>query len=176
MNDSFEEKNLKFQQEKKILVLELENALKADPDNWPLQSALRILTIKNSTLDLNNFFNRLVREHRERFPDQLGEKLMKFEIRFLDYSDNLKSIELKQFAKQLCNEGYAIVDYGMYWSKMTANWLYIDRDFDVRKQKEVRGFSDNIEITEHFDKLGGFKGFYDKTTDEAVVYTLSNLT
>ncbi|WP_200978416.1 hypothetical protein [Echinicola sp. 20G] len=55
---------------------------------------------------------------------------------FSDFSDSIRSTELRRLAKKLIKENTRITFYGKAWSASKADWIYFDRVFDFKKTTE----------------------------------------
>ncbi len=89
---------------------------------------------------------------------------------FSDYSNLIRSTELRSLAKKLIKENTQITFYGKAWSENTSDWLYFDKVFDLKKMRNEFGLGENIIEHQNLDNKSGLEsGFIDKNTNEGII-------
>ncbi len=96
-----------FKAEKDKILLELDSEIKQNPDNRILKSLYRNLNSLQSVSDLNGILSRIVVDSLG-YEFKIGEKLIEFENYFSDFSNSIRSAELKRLAKKLIKENTRI--------------------------------------------------------------------
>ncbi|WP_181256238.1 hypothetical protein [Aurantibacter aestuarii] len=90
-----------------------------------------------SVSELNGILSRLVVDSLD-YEFKIGEKLIEFENYFSDFSNSIRSAELKRLAKKLIRENTRITFYGKAWSESKANWIYFDKVFDLKNSEQIQ--------------------------------------
>ena len=158
-----------FRTEKRKLLSELDSEIKLNPNNETLKSLSRNLNSYNSVSDLNGILRRIVIDSLG-FEFKIGEKLIEFENYFSDFSNSIRSTELRSLAKKLIKENTPITFYGKAWSENTADWIYFDKVFDLKKIRNKFAFGKNIIEHQNLDNRSGLEsGFIDKNTNEGIM-------
>lgn len=165
-------KNDAFEHDKEALLEKIYIAQQQNPNCYGLKALSNHLKLKKSTKELNGFFERFVQEALN-IPDGIKASVIKFEREYLDYTEQLLSEELSQVAKKLVKSGLTIIGFSKGWPEKNAYKCSFGEYFDIDQVSKEMNFSKKIEIIEYNDKMGGFKGFYDNNTKEAVVSTNS---
>ncbi|MGY5353458.1 hypothetical protein [Wenyingzhuangia sp. IMCC45467] len=158
-----------FKTEKAKLLSELNSEIKRNPNNEILEILKNNLDSYQSVSELNGFLSRTIVDSLN-FEFKIGEKLIEFENYFSDYSNSIRSTELRSLAKKLIKENTRITFYGKAWSKNTAEWIYFDKVFDLKKIRNKFSFGNNIIEHQNLDSRSGLeKGFIDKNTNEGIM-------
>ncbi|AXT59293.1 hypothetical protein D1816_02665 [Aquimarina sp. AD10] len=158
-----------FNIEKDRLLLELDSEIISNPNNEVLKSLNRILKSHNSFSELNGALSRTVVDSLG-FELKIGEKIIEFENYFSDFSNSIDSPDLKKLAKRLIKENTKITFFGKAWSQNTANWIYFDKVFDLKKMRNKMSFGENIIDHKNLDNKSGLEsGFIDKKTGEGII-------
>ena len=158
-----------FRTEKDKLLSELDSEIKRNPDNEILKSLNRNLNSYKSVSDLNGVLSRTVVDSLG-FEFKIGEKLIEFENYFSDFSNSIRSAELRSLAKKLIKENTQITFYGKAWSENTADWIYFDKVFDLKKIRNKFTFGKNIIEHQNLDNKSGLEiGFIDTNTNEGIM-------
>ncbi len=158
-----------FKTEKDKLLFELDSEIKRNPDNEILKSLNRNLNSYQSVSDLNGVLSRTVFDSLD-FEFKIGGKLIEFENYFSDFSNSIRSTELRGLAKKLIKQNTPVMFYGKAWSENTADWIYFDKVFDLKKIRNKFAFGKNIIEHQNLDnRLGLESGFIDKTTNEGIM-------
>jgi len=104
------------------------------------------------------------------FDIKIGEELVRFENHFSDLSNSVKSVDLKRLAKYLIKNNATVTFYGKSWSETTADWMYFDKVFDLKKIRSNMLFGENIVDHQNLDSRSGLEsGFIDKETGEGIM-------
>ncbi|WP_179339044.1 hypothetical protein [Winogradskyella ludwigii] len=149
-----------FRTEKDKLLSELDSEIKRNPNNETLKSLNRNLNSFQSVSELNGVLSRIV-------VDSHG---FEFENYFSDFSNSIRSIELRNLAKKLIKENARITFYGKAWSENTVNWIYFDKVLDLKKIRNKFAFGKNIIEHQNLDNKSGLEsGFIDKNTNEGIM-------
>ncbi|WP_167342054.1 hypothetical protein [Nonlabens sp. SY33080] len=158
-----------FTIEKHKLLSELDSEIKLNPDNGILKSLRRNLNSYQSVSELNGTLSRIVVDSLG-FKFKIGEKLIEFENYFSDFSNSIRSTELRRLAKKLINQNTRITFYGKAWSENKADWMYFDKVLDLKKIRKKFAFGENIIEHQNLDIRSGLEsGFIDKNTDEGIM-------
>jgi hypothetical protein len=158
-----------FRTEKDKLLSELDSEIKRNPDNETLKSLNRNLNSFQSVSELNGVLSRIVVDSLG-FEFKIGGKLIEFENYFSDFSNSIRSTELRNLAKKLIKENARITFYGKAWSENTANWIYFDKVLDLKKIRNKFAFGKNIIEHQNLDNKSGLEsGFIDKNTNEGIM-------
>jgi len=158
-----------FSTEKDILLSDLDSEIKNNPKNEILKSLGRTLKSYESVFELNGVMSEIVVDCLG-FEFESGEKLIEFEKYFSDYSNSIRSTELRSLAKKLIKENTQITFYGKAWSENTSDWLYFDKVFDLKKMRNEFGLGENIIEHQNLDNKSGLEsGFIDKNTNEGII-------
>jgi hypothetical protein len=158
-----------FKTEKDKLLSELDSEIKRNPDNGILKSLYRNLNSLQYVSDLNGILSRIVVDSLG-YEFKIGEKLIEFENYFSDFSNSIRSAELKRLAKKLIEENTRITFYGKAWSESKADWIYFDKVFDLKKIRNKFEFGENIIEHQNLDIRSGLEsGFIDKNTNEGIM-------
>ncbi|WP_179354716.1 hypothetical protein [Winogradskyella vidalii] len=158
-----------FRIEKDKLLSELDSEIKRNPDNEILKSLKRNLNSFQSVSDLNGVLSRTVVDSLD-FELKIGEKLIEFENYFSDFSNSIRSAELRSLAKKLIKKNTRITFYGKAWSENTADWIYFDKVLDLKKIRNKFAFGKNIIEHQNLDNKSGLEsGFIDKNTNEGIM-------
>ena len=158
-----------FRKEKDKLLTDLNSEIKNNPKNEILKSLSRTLGSYESVFDLNGILSRIVVDCLD-YELAIGEKLIEFEKYFSDYSNSIRSEELRSLAKKLIKENARITFYGKAWSENTSDWLYFDKVFDLKKMRKKFLLGENIIEHQNLDNKSGLEsGFIDKKTNEGII-------
>ncbi len=158
-----------FNKEKGQLLIELNNEIKIYPNCVSLKSLKTILDKYKCVQDIHGGLSYIIRDSLE-FNLRISEKLIDFENYFSDYSNSIKSDELRKIAKYLIKTNKKITFYGKAWENTKADWVYFDTVFDIGKIKAKLSLSENIIVHENLDvKSGSERGFLDTKTGEGVM-------
>ena len=158
-----------FRTEKERLLSELDSEIRRNPNNEILKSLNRNLNLYKSVSDLNGVLSRTVVDSLG-FEFKIGEKLIEFENYFSDFSNSIRSAELRSLAKKLIKENTQITFYGKAWSKNTSDWIYFDKVLDLKKIRNKFEFGENIIEHQNSDIKSGLEsGFIDKNTNEGIM-------
>jgi hypothetical protein len=158
-----------FKTEKDRLLLELESEIKRHPDNEILKTLNMNLISYQSVSELNGVLGRIVVESLG-FEFQIGEKLIEFENFFSDFSNSIRSDELRKLAKKLIKRNTRITFYGKAWSENESDWIYFDKVFDLKKMRKFFSLGENIIEHQNLDNKSGLeRGFIDKNTNEGIM-------
>ena len=158
-----------FSTEKNKLLADLNSEIKNNPKNEILKSLSRTLELYESISDLNGVLSRIVVDCLG-FEFKIGEKLIEFENYFSDFSNSIRSAELRTLAKKLIKENTRITFYGKAWSENTADWIYFDKVLDLKKIRNKFAFGKNIIEHQNLDIKSGLEsGFIDKNTNEGIM-------
>ena len=162
-------KKKNFITEKEKLLSELDSEIKLNPDNGILKSLNQNLNSYQSVSDLNGTLSRIVVDSIG-FEFKIGEKLIEFENYFSDFSNSIRSTELRHLAKKLIKKNTRIIFYGKAWSESKADWIYFDKVFDLKKMRKRFAFGENIIEHQNLDIRSGLEsGFIDKNTNEGIM-------
>jgi glutamine synthetase type III len=158
-----------FRTEKDRLLSELESEIKRNPDNEILKALSRNLNSYQSVSELNGVLSRIVIDSLD-FKFEIGEKLIQFENYFSDFSNSIRSTELRKLAKKLIKENTRITFYGKAWSENEFDWIYFDKLLDLKKIRNKFAFGNNIIEHQNLDNRFGLEsGFIDKNTNEGIM-------
>lgn len=158
-----------FKTEKDKLLLELDSEIKQNPDNEPLKTLYMNLNSYKTVSELNGLLSRIVVDSLD-FEFKIGEKLIEFENYFSDFSNSIRSEELRRLAKKLIKEKTRITFYGKAWSENTADWIYFDKVLDLKKIREKFAFGEHIIEHQNLDNRSGLEsGFIDQNTNEGLM-------
>ena len=158
-----------FKTEKDKLLSELESEIKSHPDNEILKTLYRILNSHQSVNELNGVLSRIIVDSLD-YEFQIGQKLIEFENFFSDFSNSIRSDELRRLAKKLIKQNIRITFYGKAWSENNSDWIYFDKVFDLKKMRENFSLGDSIIEHQNFDNKSGLEiGFIDKNTNEGIM-------
>ena len=158
-----------FSTEKDKLLSDLNSEIKDNPQNEILKSLSRMLESYEYISDLNGILTNIVIDCLG-FEFEIGRKLIEFEKYFSDYSNSIRSDELRSLAKKLIKENTRITFYGKAWSENTADWIYFDKVFDLKKIRNNFSFGENIIEHQNLDNKSGLEsGFIDKNTNEGIM-------
>ena len=92
-----------FKTEKDKLLSELESEIKSHPDNEILKTLYRNLNSHQSVNELNGVLSRIIVDSLD-YEFQIGQKLIEFENFFSDFSNSIRSDELRKLAKKLIKQ------------------------------------------------------------------------
>lgn len=160
---------MNFKTEKAKLLSELESEIKSHPDNEILKSLYRNLNSHQSATELNGVLSRIIVDSLD-YKFHIGQKLIEFENFFSDFSNSIRSDELRVLAKKLIKQNIPITFYGKAWSENDSDWIYFDKVFDLKKMRENFSFSENIIEHQNIDNKSGLEiGFIDKITKEGIM-------
>ena len=158
-----------FKTEKDKLLSELNSEIKRNPDNGILKSLNRTFSSYQSVAELNGTLSITIVDSLG-FEFKIGEKLIEFENYFSDFSNSIRSAELRRLAKKLIKENTRITFYGKAWSENTADWIYFDKVLDLKKIRNKFSFGENIIEHQNLDITSGLEsGFIDKNTNEGIM-------
>ena len=158
-----------FSTEKDHLLSDLNSEIKNNPKNETLKSLRRMLESYEYISDLNGILTNIVIDCLG-FEFEIGQKLIEFEKYFSDYSNAIRSPELRRLAKELINENTQITFYGKAWSENTADWIYFDKVLDLKKIRRIFEFGTNIIDHQNLDNRSGIEsGFIDTNTSEGIM-------
>ena len=158
-----------FRTEKDKLLSELDSEIKQNPDNEILKSLNLYLNLYKSVSELNGVLSRIVVDSLD-FKFKIGEKLIEFENYFSDFSNSIRSTELRNLAKKLIKDNSQITFYGKAWSENTSDWIYFDKVLDLKKIRSKFAFGENIIEHQNLDIKSGLEsGFIDKNTNEGIM-------
>lgn len=160
---------MNFKTEKDRLLLELESEIKRHPDNEILKTLNLNLISYQYVSELNGVLSRIVVDSLG-FELQIGEKLIEFENFFSDFSNSIRSDELRKIAKKLIKQNTSITFYGKAWSENESDWIYFDKVFDLKKMRKTFSLGENIIEHQNLDNKSGLEsGFIDKNTKEGIM-------
>jgi len=158
-----------FRTEKDRLLSELESETKRNPSDEVLKNLNQVLNSYQSVSDLNGVLSRIVVDSLD-YKFEIGEKLIQFENYFSDFSNSIRSNELRKIAKKLIQENTKITFYGKVWAENESDWIYFDKVLDLKKMREVFSFGKNIIVHQNLDDKSGLEsGFIDKDTNEGLM-------
>ena len=158
-----------FSTEKDKLLSDLNSEIKNNPKNEILKSLSRMLESYEYISDLNGVLSNIVVDCLG-FEFEIGEKLIEFEKYFSDYTNSIRSNELRSLAKKLIEKNTRITFYGKSWSENTADWIYFDKVLDLKKIRNKFSFGENIIEHQNLDNKSGLEsGFIDKNTNEGIM-------
>ncbi len=158
-----------FNKEKEQLLLELNKEIKIYSNCVSLKSLKNILDEYKCVQDIHGGLSYIIRDSLE-LDLKISEKLIDFENYFSDYSNSIKSDELRKIAKYLIKTNKKITFYGKSWENCKADWLYFDTIFDIEKIKKKLFISENIIVHENLDIRSGLeRGFLDERTGEGIM-------
>ncbi|KAA3633795.1 MAG: hypothetical protein DWQ02_12580 [Bacteroidetes bacterium] len=82
----------------------------------------------------------------------------------------IQSLQIRQIAEHLYDQGISITFFGKAWSGCTNNWIYFDTYLDLDDLKSRFNLDENLEVHENRDPKSGLeRGFIDKVTGEAIM-------
>ena len=158
-----------FKTEKDILLSELESEIKLNPDNEILKVLNHNLNSYQHISELNGALSRIVVDSLN-FKGEIGAKIIQFENYFSDFSNSIRSTELRKLAKILIKENTKITYCGKAWSQNESDWIYFDKVLDLKKIREKFAFGNSIIEHQNLDNRSGLEsGFIDKNTEEGIM-------